>query len=63
MKIKEIREKTDAEMVSFLEELRKEKLNLKIQARTGQLENSTRIRIVRRDIAKVLTEMKARSTK
>ncbi len=63
MKIKEIREKTDAEMVNFLEELRKEKLNLKIQSRTGQLENSTRLRTVRRDIAKVLTEMQARSTK
>ncbi|UDQ97542.1 50S ribosomal protein L29 [Lentisphaerota bacterium WC36G] len=63
MKIKEIREKTDAEMVNLLEELRKEKLNLKIQSRTGQLENSTRLRTVRRDIAKVLTEMQARSAK
>ena len=60
MKIKEIREKTDAEMVKLLEDLRKEKFNMKIQSRTGQLENSARLGTVRKDIARVLTEMRAR---
>ena len=35
MKSKEIRELTDAELVSRIGELRREKLNLKIQLRTG----------------------------
>ena len=36
MKNKEIREMTDADMVTRLAELRREKLNLAIQSRTGQ---------------------------
>ena len=61
MKIKDIREKTDAELINLLAELRKEKMNLAIQSRTGQLENSARIKSTRRDIAKVMTEQSARS--
>jgi len=61
MKIKDIREKTDAELNNLLAELRKEKMNLAIQSRTGQLENSARIKFTRRDIAKVMTELSARS--
>ena len=61
MKIKDIREKTDAELINLLAELRKEKMNLAIQSRTGQLENSARIKFTRRDIAKVMTELSARS--
>jgi large subunit ribosomal protein L29 len=61
MKIKDIREKTDAELSNLLADLRKEKMNLAIQSRTGQLENSARIKGTRRDIAKVMTELSARS--
>ena len=38
MKTKEIRELSDAELVSKIADLQREKLNLKIQSRTGQLE-------------------------
>jgi large subunit ribosomal protein L29 len=61
MKIKDIREKTDAELDNLLAELHKEKLNLTIQSRTGQLENSSLVKITRRDIAKVMTELSARN--
>ena len=63
MKSKEIRELTDAELVSRIGELRREKLNLKIQLRTGQLEKTARCRTVRRDIARMLQEQDARAAK
>lgn len=55
MKIKEIREMTAAERDNQLKDLRQEQFKLGIQAKTGQLENSARIRQVRRTIARVLT--------
>ncbi len=61
MKNKDIREMTDVELKAKLVEMRREKLNLKIQSRTGQLEKSARIRELRRDIARILTETTARS--
>ena len=56
MKVQEIHELTTDELVKQLEDLQKELLNLRIQARIGQLENTARIRIVRREIATVRTE-------
>jgi large subunit ribosomal protein L29 len=38
-----------------LVKLRKEQFNLRFQAASGQLENTARVRTVRRDIARVLT--------
>ncbi|MDD5599147.1 MAG: 50S ribosomal protein L29 [Victivallaceae bacterium] len=63
MKMKDIRELTDAELNSKLSELRKEKLNLKIQSRTGQLEKTSVAKSVRRDIARVKTEQNIRLAK
>jgi large subunit ribosomal protein L29 len=63
MKMKQIREMTDAELVSQLAELRREKLNLSIQSRTGQLEKSARVRQVRRDIARIYSEQTNRAAK
>ena len=63
MNNKEIREMTDAELAAQVVELRREKLNLKIQSRTGQLEKTARVREVRRDIARCLTEVTARAAK
>lgn len=63
MKNKEIRELTDAELVSKIADLQREKLNLKIQSRTGQLEKTARGRQVRRDIARLHTEQTARAAK
>ena len=63
MNNKEIREFSDAELVAKVAELQREKLNLKIQSRTGQLEKTARVRQVRRDIARCLTEQTARAAK
>ena len=63
MKNKEIREMTDAELTAKVVEFKREKLNLKIQSRTGQLEKTARVREVRRDIARCLTEQTARAAK
>ena len=63
MKYEKVQAMTDAELANSLEELRREKLTLKIQSRTGQLEKSARVREVRRDIARVLTEQVSRAAK
>ena len=63
MKNIEIREMTDADLAAKIEDLQREKLNLKIQSRTGQLEKTARVREVRRDIARCRTEMTARAAK
>ena len=63
MNNKEIREFSDAELAVKVVELQREKLNLKIQSRTGQLEKTARVRQVRRDIARCLTEQAARAAK
>ncbi|WP_176012659.1 50S ribosomal protein L29 [Victivallis sp. Marseille-Q1083] len=63
MKIDKIREMSDAELESQKNELLREKLTLRIQSRTGQLEKTARMREVRRDIARIMTEQTARSVK
>ena len=63
MKIDKIREMSDAELESQKNELLREKLTLRIQSRTGQLEKTARMREVRRDIARIITEQTARSVK
>jgi large subunit ribosomal protein L29 len=61
MKYSEIKQMSDAELDSQVNELLREKLNLKIQSRTGQLEKIARVRQVRRDIARIRTEKAARA--
>lgn len=46
---------TDDQLGEELIKLRKEQFNLRFQRATGQLENTARMRIVRRDIARVKT--------
>ena len=60
MKPAAIREMTDEELKRAVEEHRREALNLRLQAQTGQLENAARVRVVRRDLARLLTERTAR---
>ena len=48
-----------AEIVLRLKELKQEALNLRLQKATGSLENSARIRTVRRETARVLTAQTA----
>ena len=54
-KIVDIRAKTPDELQAQLLDLRKEQFNLRFQRATGQLEATGRIRVVRRDIAKIKT--------
>ena len=61
MKMKEVREMTAVELVKNVADLQQEALNLQIQSKTGQLENPTKIRQIRRDIARVNTEITARA--
>lgn len=53
-------ELTLKELEAKLRDLKEEAFNLRLQQTTGQLENSARIRIVRRDTARVMTYLKAR---
>lgn len=55
MKIKEIRQLSDAELTNRAKDLKAELFNLRFQAATGSLDNPLRIRTVRREIAKVKT--------
>ncbi len=62
MNAEEVRAKSDDELTAALGELKKEQFNLRFQQATGQLENSRRIREVRRDIARVKTIIGQRRT-
>jgi len=53
----ESRELSADELQVRLRELKQEALNLRLQQATGQLENTARIRIVRREKAKILTAL------
>ncbi|WP_138379506.1 50S ribosomal protein L29 [Luteithermobacter gelatinilyticus] len=55
MKASELRSKTLDELNSQLSDLKKEQFNLRFQKATGQLENTARVRQVRRDIARIQT--------
>ena len=60
MKSTEIRELTDEELAKKLEDGRAELFNLRFQMATSQLDNTARVKLVKRDISRVLTEMRAR---
>jgi len=60
MKYKEIRELSDEELSKKLEEGRAELFNLRFQMATSQLDNTARVTTVKRDIARIQTEMRAR---
>lgn len=55
MKGSDARAKTDDELKDELIRLRKEAFNLRFQAASGQLENTSRVRQVRREIARIKT--------
>lgn len=54
-KTEDLRVKTDDELSTQLTELKREAFNLRFQTATGQLEKPARVRVVRRDIARILT--------
>ena len=55
MDAKELRDKSPDQLREDLASLKKESLNLRFQQATGQLENTARMRQVRRDAARVKT--------
>ena len=60
MKPAEIRELSSEELEAKLKEFRAELFNLRFQMATSQLDNTARVKTVKKDIARVLTEMRAR---
>ena len=55
VKAEALRAKTPDELKTQLVELKKEQFNLRFQAAGGQVENPTRAKIVRREIARIKT--------
>jgi large subunit ribosomal protein L29 len=51
----DFRGKTDDELTEALATLKKEQFNLRFQKASGQLESTMRVRVVRRDIARIKT--------
>ena len=60
MKPAEIRDLGDHDLVERLEETREELFNLRFQHVTGQLDNYSRLGEVKRDVARLNTELRAR---
>ena len=56
----ELRDTDDAGLVRRLAETKQELFNLRFQHVTGQLDNSTRLRHVRKDVARINTELRRR---
>jgi large subunit ribosomal protein L29 len=59
-KAAEIQTKTVDELSDELVKLKKEQFNLRFQKATGQLENTARVRQVRREIARIQTIIRAK---
>jgi large subunit ribosomal protein L29 len=60
MKIDEIREMTIDELMDELLELKEERFNLRFQVATNQLDNTARLKELKRDIARILTVLRER---
>jgi large subunit ribosomal protein L29 len=54
-KATEIRAKTDDQLKDQLVGLKKEQFNLRFQSASGQLQNTARVRVIRREIATIKT--------
>jgi large subunit ribosomal protein L29 len=59
-KVAEFIDKSSDQLVDELTKLKKEQFNLRFQRASGQLENTARIRVVRHDIARVMTVLQQR---
>ena len=58
MKIDELRDLTVDELVEALVEAKEERFNLRFQVATNQLDNTARLKTVKKDIARILTVMR-----
>lgn len=61
MKMKEIVEMSPDELLTKRRDLRQERLHLRLQQQSGQLEQPSRLRLVRRDVARIETELSHRA--
>jgi large subunit ribosomal protein L29 len=55
MKIKEIVEMSTDELLTKRRDLRQERLHLRLQQQSGQLEQPSRLRLIRRDVSRIET--------
>jgi len=62
MKASDLTTKTQDELTTELTKLKKEQFNLRFQGATGQLENTSRVREIRRDIARIKTVARQKAT-
>ena len=60
-KVEDMKTKSDDQLNEQLGELKREAFNLRFQAATNQLEKPARVRVVRRDIARIKTLQTARA--
>jgi large subunit ribosomal protein L29 len=61
MKFKEIQEMSTDELLTKKRDLRQESLHLRLQQQSGQLEQPSRMRLLRRDVARVETVLTERN--
>jgi len=63
MKLEDLKNKSLDQLQSSLVEFKKEAFNLRFQKANGQLDNTSRVRIVRRTVARIMTLMKQKAQK
>jgi large subunit ribosomal protein L29 len=63
MKMKELNELAMDELLTKRRDLRQESLHLRLQQQSGQLEQPSRLRLLRRDLARIETELSQRGKK
>jgi large subunit ribosomal protein L29 len=63
MKMKEFSELARDELLTKRRDLRQESLHLRLQQQSGQLEQPSRLRLLRRDLARIETELSQRAKK
>jgi large subunit ribosomal protein L29 len=63
MKMKELSELAMDELLTKRRDLRQENLHLRLQQQSGQLEQPSRLRLLRRDLARIETELSNRARK
>ena len=61
MKIKEVVEMSTDELLTKRRDLRQERLHLRLQQQSGQLEQPSRLRLIRRDVARIETILSQRA--
>ena len=63
MKLEDLKNKSLDQLQSSLMEFKKEAFNLRFQKANGQLENTSRVKIVRRSVARIITLMRQKAQK